>query len=101
MLTRLRQPSAPSAFLALHQYGDGVLLPFGEVIADEGVQYEWSSGARETTVSPLSDEAYVVIRRADRTRCYVTWQPYSRRWQLLEVDGSWDQSDSLEMPCAA
>jgi hypothetical protein len=84
--------------LFLEQHGEWALLPSGRVIADEGVQYG-CSGAHETMVLPSSDEAYVVIRRADRTCCYVTWQPYSKRWQLLQVDGSWDQS--MEVPRAA
>ncbi len=55
-------------------------LPAGRILAEEGV----SRGGR--SVTPVCEEAYVVVRLDHATHCYATWYPPAARWELQRIE---------------
>jgi hypothetical protein len=80
--------------------GRSLMLPRGEVVAEDGVQHSLDSRAVHT-VAPVSGEAYVVVKLPDHTQWYATWLPYSGEWELLRLESSWLEPEGPELSRAA
>ncbi len=80
-----RNARPPRALSDGFSRGESLRLPPGEILAEEGVR-RTGKARSGSSVTPICEEAYVVVRLNRSTRCYATWYPGAERWELLCIE---------------
>ena len=68
-------------------------LPAGVIVAELGLQHRQDARSGPS-VTPLQDEAYMVMRLDNGSCWYAAWHPYLGHWDLLNLDQ--DQQNGIE-----